>query len=112
MSPGALPRSAAPSSAASNASHRVAPAVTAGMLKEAALAVSLLATGVATAPKLETIGPLKDLSAPETVRSVLGPGGERVLLPEGPWCEVWLRSSIPAGKNSAPGALRADLGVS
>lgn len=82
------------------------------MLKETALAVSLLAAGVAPAPKLETIGPLKDLSAPETVRSALGPAGERVLLPEGPWCEVWLLKKIPAGKNFAAGALRTDLGVS
>lgn len=82
------------------------------MLREAALALSLLAAGTGAAPKLETTGSLADASASEAVRSVLEPGGERVQLAEGPWCEVWLRRSIPAGKNSALGALRTDLGVS
>lgn len=82
------------------------------MLREAALALSLFAAGAAAAPRLETTGPLTDTSAPESVRSALEPAGQRVLLAEGPWCEVWLRRNIPAGKHSATGALRTDLGVS
>ncbi len=82
------------------------------MLREAALALSLLAADAAAAPKLETSGRLADASAPEAVRSALESGGQRVLLAGEPWCEVWLRKSIPAVKNSASGALRTDLGVS
>lgn len=82
------------------------------MLREAALAISVLAAGAAPGPKLETTGPPDSASVPEAVRSVLGREGERVLLPGGPWCEVWLRGSIPTEKNSTPGALRTDLGVS
>jgi hypothetical protein len=81
------------------------------MLREVAVAVSLLATPAAVAPKLEPVGPLTEASVPEAVRSALEPGGERVLLPEGAWCEVWLRRSIPEQKASTPGALRTDLGV-
>ena len=82
------------------------------MLREAALALSLLAAGAAGAPKLETTGPLTDRSASEPVRAALESAGERVLMTGGPWCEVWLRKKIPEGKNSTPGALQPNLGVS
>jgi len=82
------------------------------MLRGAALALSLLAAGSAVVPKLEPVGPLTEASAPEAVRSALEPRGERVLLPEGPWCEVWLRKRIPEQKTPTPGALRTDLGIS
>ncbi|HEX9148353.1 MAG TPA: hypothetical protein VF958_04245 [Thermoanaerobaculia bacterium] len=82
------------------------------MLRQAALAISLLAAGTAAAPKLKTTGPLDDKAAPEAVRSALEPGGERVLLPEGQWCEVWFRKKIPEEKNSTPGALQSNLGIS
>src|SRR5512141_2560764 len=82
------------------------------MLRQAALAISLLAAGTAAAPKLETTGPCDDKAAPEAVRSALEPGGERVLLPEGQWCEVWFRKKIPEEKNSTPGALQSNLGIS
>jgi hypothetical protein len=82
------------------------------MLRQAALAISLLAAATAAAPKIETTGPLDDKAAPEAVRSALLPGGQRVLLPEGPWCEVWLRKKIPEEKTSTPGALQSNLGIS
>jgi hypothetical protein len=78
----------------------------------ASAAVALLATGAAVAPKVETIGPLNDASVPEAVRSTLEPKGARLLLPEGVWCDVWLRKSILEEKNPTPGALRTDLGIS
>jgi hypothetical protein len=82
------------------------------MLREAAVAITLLAAGTSAAPKLETTGPLTDASVSEAMRSALDTRGQRVLLPDGAWCEVWLRKSIPVQKNPAPGALRTDLGVS
>jgi hypothetical protein len=82
------------------------------MLREAALAVSLLAMGTAVVPKLEPVGPLTEASVPEAMRSALEPRGERVLLPEGPWCEVWLRKGIPEQKTTTPGTLQKDLGIS
>jgi hypothetical protein len=82
------------------------------MLREAAAAILLVATSAAVAPKLESTGPLADTAVPEAVRSALEPKGARVSLAEGPWCELWLRKSIPEQKNPTPGALRTDLGVS
>lgn len=82
------------------------------MLKIAVLAISLLAAGAQGAPRLETTGPLTDTSAPESVRSALEPAGQRVLLSEGPWCQVWLRRNIPQDKNPTSGALQPSLGVS
>lgn len=82
------------------------------MLREAAVAISLIVAGATGAPKLETTGPLTDRSASEPVRAALESGGERVLMSGGPWCEVWLRKKIPEEKNSTPGALRPNLGVS
>lgn len=82
------------------------------MLREAAVALSLLVAGSAGAPKLETIGPLTDASVPQATRSILEARGDRVRLPEGPWCEVWLRKTIPSQKTSTPGALRTDVGAS
>jgi hypothetical protein len=82
------------------------------MLRGAAAAILLVAASAAAAPKLESTGPLTDTAVPEAVRSALESKGARVSLTEEPWCELWLRKSIPEQKNSTPGALRTDLGVS
>jgi hypothetical protein len=55
---------------------------------------------------------LTDTAAPEAVRRALEPRGTRLLLSDGPWCELWLRRSVPDGKNAASGALHAELAAS
>lgn len=79
------------------------------MLREAAVAAFLLATADGVAPKLEATGPLTGAAVPEAVRGALEPKGVRVVLREGPLCELWLRKSIPERKRSTPGALQIDL---
>ncbi len=78
----------------------------------AALAAALLLSAAAAAPVVESTGPLTDKAVPAAVRSALEPKGARLILPEGPWCELWLRKSVPDGKNAASGALHNELSLS
>jgi hypothetical protein len=76
---------------------------------------ALLVFGAAAAlpaQKLERIGPLADAGATETVRGTLEPQGTRVVLSDGAWCELWLRKSVPEGKNAAAGTVYPDLALS
>ncbi len=75
-------------------------------------AAAILLLSAATGPKVEAIGPLTEAAVPEAVRSSLEAQGVRLTLAEGPWCELWLRKSVPDGKNGAPGALHAELTAS
>ncbi len=77
-----------------------------------AVAAILVLSAAAMPPKVESTGPLTDTAVPEAVRSALQPQGERLTLPDGPWCDLWLRKSIPDGKDRTPGALHAELAVS
>lgn len=82
-------------------------------LRAATIAAAvLLSVGAASAPRLESIGPLTDKGAPEAVRASLEDRGERILLPEGPWCELWLFKSIPDGKTPSSGTLHPELELS
>jgi hypothetical protein len=42
---------------------------------------------------------------PAAYSSVMESSGYRVVGPKGPWCEVWLRKSIPAGAKSGDSAI-------
>jgi hypothetical protein len=78
----------------------------------AALAAVLLLSAAAAAPVVESAGPLTDKAVPAAARSALEPKGARLTLPEGPWCELWLRRSVPDVKNVASGALHGELSPS
>ncbi len=75
-------------------------------------AAAILLFSAAGSPKLESAGPVTDTAVPEAVRSSLQPQGVRLTLPDGPWCDLWLRKSIPDGKERTPGVLHAELAVS
>ncbi len=78
----------------------------------AALAAILLLAAAVAAPVVESTGPLTDKAVPAAVRSALEPKGTRLILPEGPCCELWLRKSVPDGKSGASGALHGELSLS
>jgi len=68
------------------------------------LLASALATAWAQDYKLETIpGPPAGL--PAAYASLIQKQGYRVVGPNGPWCEVWFRTSIPAGPQPADTAI-------
>jgi len=52
-------------------------------------------TAFAAEPKVEKISRPKDSSIPDTVWQVLDSDGYRVVLDDGPLCEIWLRKSVP-----------------
>jgi len=64
------------------------------------LFVSLFATAWAQDYKVETIASLP-AGLPESYVSLLKAPGYRVSGPNGPWCEVWFRSTIPTGAKPA-----------
>ena len=74
------------------------------------LALSILAFGQGN--KLEAIGALSDPGASEALKKVLEPNGSRISLADGPYCDIWLRAGIPAGKTDAQGAVYTTLGES
>lgn len=76
----------------------------------AVLALSISAPGQSN--KLETIGPIADPGASDALKKVLEPKGSRITIGEGPYCEIWLRAGIPAGKSDALGAVYSTMGES
>jgi hypothetical protein len=79
----------------------------------AAFAAAVLFLFAAPAgPTVESIGAPPEASAPAAVRSALEAQGIRVTLPEGAYCEVWLRKSVPDEKKGTGGALVPGLAVS
>jgi hypothetical protein len=53
-------------------------------------------TAFAVEPKLERVARPKDSSVPDAVWQLVDPEGYRVVLADGPLCEIWLRKSIPS----------------
>ena len=78
------------------------------LLAALALSISVLAQS----NKVEPIGALSDPSASEALKKVLEPKGSRITLGDGPYCDIWLRAGIPAGKSDALGAVYTTLGES
>jgi hypothetical protein len=53
-------------------------------------------TAFAAEPKVEKTSRPKDSPVPDAVWQVLDPDGYRIVLDDGPLCEIWLRKSVPA----------------
>jgi hypothetical protein len=83
-----------------------------GEIAASGAAAILFLCAAAAGPKVESTGPLAEKTVPAAMRSALEPQGARLILPEGPWCELWLRKSVSDGKNGAPGALHGELSLS
>jgi hypothetical protein len=75
-------------------------------------AAILVLSAATTSPTVEPIGPPADATVPAAVRSALEPQGVRLTLPEGAYCELWLRKSIPDEKKSGGGGVAPGLPVS
>lgn len=76
----------------------------------AVLALSILALGQNN--KLEAIGAISDPGASDALKKVLEAKGSRVTIGDGPYCDIWLRAGIPAGKTDVQGAVYNTLGES
>jgi len=75
-----------------------------------AAAILLFSASGAAAPQIEPTGPMTEAAVPAAVRASLEPKGARLTMPNGPYCDLWLRKNIPDAKNAAPGALHSELG--
>ena len=75
-----------------------------------ALALSISALGQSN--KLEAIGGISDPGASDALKKVLEAKGSRITIGDGPYCDIWLRAAIPAGKTDAQGAVYNTLGES
>lgn len=93
-------------------------AVRAGRLARRVSRITALAAAVLFLPaaafsqKVETSGQPPDTARLAAVRSALDPKGIRLTLPEGAYCELWLRKSIPDDQKNMGGALAPGLAVS
>jgi len=76
----------------------------------AVLALSISALGQSN--KLEAIGAISDPGASDALKKVLETKGSRITIGDGPYCDIWLRAGIPAGRNDAQGAVYNTLGES
>ncbi len=74
------------------------------------IAIMSSASGLADGIKVDSIGSLKTDS--ESLNKALEPNGSRITLSDGPYCEIWLRGSVPLGKIDAPGAVYTTIGES
>lgn len=73
-------------------------------------ALSISALGQSN--KLEAIGAIADPGASDALKKVLEPKGSRITIGDGPYCDIWLRAGIPAGKSDALGAVYTTMGES
>ncbi|HKP13672.1 MAG TPA: hypothetical protein VJZ91_16245, partial [Blastocatellia bacterium] len=74
----------------------------------AGLLICLVAlAGFAADGKVETVGPLD--AGNEALRKALAPGGYKITLGDGSFCEVWFRATMPTGKTDASGAVYTSL---
>ena len=78
------------------------------ILATLALSISTLAQG----NKVEPTGAISDPGASEALKKILEQKGSRITLGDGPYCDIWLRAGIPAGKSEALGAVYTTLGDS
>jgi len=87
-----------------------------GRLKTLVLLVAALLASYANAfaadNKLEAIGAYVDSGASDTLKKALETKGWRISTADGPYCDIWLRAAVPAGKSDAPGAVYTSLAES
>ena len=76
----------------------------------AVLALSISALGQSN--KLEAIGGYGESPASDALKKVLEPKGSRISIGDEPYCEIWLRDGLPAGKTDAQGAVYPSMGES
>ncbi|HXU36389.1 MAG TPA: hypothetical protein VN937_08485 [Blastocatellia bacterium] len=78
------------------------------------IATALIATSnaVAVDNKVEQVGAYADPAASDTLKKALDAKGWRVSLADGAYCDVWMRTTIAAGKTDQPGAVYTSLGES
>lgn len=76
----------------------------------AVLSLSISAFGQGN--KLEAIGAIADPGASDALKKVMEAKGSRITIGDGPYCDIWLRAGIPAGKSDALGAVYTTLGES
>jgi len=76
------------------------------------VAVSRVRVEAAADGKLESIGAFADPGASDALKKVLDQKGWRVSLADGAYCDIWLRSTMPAGKIDQSGAVYTSLGES
>jgi len=65
----------------------------------------LSVSGLAQGNKIEPIGAIADPGASEALKKALAAKGWRITIGDGPYCDIWLRSGVPAGKSDAQGAV-------
>jgi len=69
-------------------------------------------TAFAADNKVESIGAYTDAGASDGLKKALDSKGWRVSTADGAYCDIWLRSAIPAGKNETSGAVYTSVGDS
>jgi len=62
--------------------------------------------------KLEATGAYTDSAASDGLKKALDAKGWRISTADGVYCDVWLRTAIPAGKNETSGAAYTSVGDS
>src|SRR5437660_3014225 len=80
----------------------------------ALITIALIAPlrAVAADNKVELIGAYAEAGASDALKKALDSKGWRVSLADGAYCDIWLRSSVAAGKTDQPGAVYTSLGES
>ena len=78
------------------------------------IAIAFIASASASGgdAKVEQIGAYADPAASDALKKVLDGKGSRVSLTDGAYCDIWLRTSIAAGKTDQPGAVYSSFGES
>jgi hypothetical protein len=74
--------------------------------------VMVSVTAFAADNKLESIGAYTDAGASDGLKKALDSKGWRVSTADGAYCDIWLRSTIPTGKNETSGAIYTSVGDS
>lgn len=63
------------------------------------------AAALAQGAKVEAIGAMADSGASDALKKTLEQKGSRISIGDGAYCDVWLRSGVPAGKSDVQGSV-------
>jgi hypothetical protein len=77
-----------------------------------AIAFIAASNAVAGDNKVEQVGAYADPAASDTLKKAFDAKGWRVSMADGAYCDVWMRTTIAAGKTDQPGAVYTSLGES